>query len=113
MKARKVSKTTTNRYVFNRAHKLRLEQRGKIRCSYCKYHKGENYEGKWYGVDGGRKIPYDDMVECSGRNEVHTRYPNWKLVSKNRKQWMAKPIKRKIKYFGGYQWVITEIKFPA
>jgi len=67
--------TTTSRSEFNRAYKSYLEKIGKIRCSYCPYHGGENSTKKWYG----------------GFEEI--RYPNWKLVSKNRKQWMKKPTK--------------------
>ena len=72
---------TTNRSEFNRAYKRNLEHIGKIRCSYCSYHKNENKTSKWYGGIG-----YD---------ETNIRFPNWKLVSKNRKQWMKKPIKIK------------------
>ena len=69
-------KTTTNRKVFNRAYKRDLENKRKIHCSYCKYHRGENRTTKYYGGYVDRNIIY----------------PNWKLVSKNRKQWMKKPI---------------------
>jgi len=75
MKAKKISKTTTNRGEFNRAYKEYLERKGRIHCSRCRYHKGENYTGNCYG--GYRKMTY----------------PNWKLVSKNPKQWMDKPMK--------------------
>jgi hypothetical protein len=78
MKAKIISETTTNRYEFNRAYKHTLERSGKIRCSYCKYHDNENYEGKCYGG-----------YACDN----NIKYPNWKLVSKNPKQWMKKPIK--------------------
>jgi len=81
-------KSTTSRKLFNRAYKLHLEQRGKIHCSLCGYNRGENDERKWYGY-----YDYDDMNICRGKKGTHTRYPNWKLVSKNRKQWMKKPIR--------------------
>ncbi len=80
MKSKKIVETTTNRGEFNRVYKFHLEQKGRIRCSYCAYHCGENSSSKPYG---GRKK--DD--------EYDIRYPNWKLVSKNKKQWMKKPIK--------------------
>jgi hypothetical protein len=87
MKVKKISKTTTNRGVFNRAYKEYLERKSRIHCSRCGYHKGENYTGNYYGsYDVGRIT-----------------HPNWKLVSKNSKQWMEKPIKKKIRYYGGYQ----------
>lgn len=78
-KAKKVSKTTTNRGEFNRAYKANLEHCGKIHCSYCKYHRGENRK-KWYG----------------GFNHKSVNYPSWKLVSKNRKQWMKKPLIKRV-----------------
>ena len=80
-------KNTTSRSEFNRAYKIHLEQRGGIHCSYCKYHRGENDDRKWYGKS----------LRCN-----KFKYPNWKLVSKNQKQWMKKPIKiiteHRIKY---------------
>lgn len=78
MKAKIISETTTNRYEFNRAYKHTLERKGKIKCSYCKYHDNENSRDKYYG-------------SYAFRGGI--RYPNWKLVSKNSKQWMTKPIK--------------------
>lgn len=72
MKNKKELETTTNRTVYNRAYKINLERTGKIRCSMCKYHKGENYSTKWYGGFENEKL----------------RYPNWKLSSNKRKQWM-------------------------
>jgi hypothetical protein len=78
MKSKTISKTTTNRGEFNRAYKFYLEQCGKIRCSYCGYHHNENSRGRGY---------YGGYV---GDNIKH---PNWKLVSKQPKQWMKKPMK--------------------
>jgi hypothetical protein len=74
-----ISETTTNRSEFNRAYKDYLAHKSNgISCSYCKYHRNENGAGRgYYGSYGGHGI----------------KYPNWKLVSKNRKQWMKKPIK--------------------
>lgn len=76
MKVKKIIDQTSNRGEFNRAYKRYLESKGKIRCGYCKCHSNENNNNKWYGGIKGGDI----------------RYPNWKLVSKNRKQWMKKPI---------------------
>ena len=78
MKNNKLVKTTTNRGLFNRAHKIYLENRGKINCAYCPYHRKENNKSKYYG-----KYGYDLKIK----------FPNWKLVSKNSKQYMDKPIK--------------------
>ena len=80
MKNKIICETTTNRYEFNRTYKQYLEKKGKIKCCYCKYHENENSTDKYYGNYGWRS---DDGL----------RYPNWKLVSKNPKQWMTKPIK--------------------
>jgi hypothetical protein len=70
-------KTTTNRSVYNKLRKRYLEGRY-INCSYCKYHKGENITHNFYGGFVGGKI----------------KYPSWKLVTKNRKQWMDKKINK-------------------
>jgi len=96
--------TTTSRSEFNRAYKGYLEKKGKIHCTYCGYHKSENDDTKkWYGG-----YIYDDMETCCGkRKKINTRYPNWKLVSKQSKQWMKTSIKYKIKYYSGY----TRISF--
>lgn len=93
MKSKKIVKTTTSRSEFNRAYKFYLEQKGEIMCSYCGYHRGENSDKKWYGG-------YDDI------SMIH---PNWKLVSKQPKQWMKKPIKINIRWYGGYQYIYYDI----
>lgn len=105
MGAKQIVKTTTNRGEFNRAYKLHLEQNGKISCSYCRYHRSENSEKKWYGG-----YVYDDMEVCRGRRKgINTRFPNWKLVSKNKKQWMKKPLKKKLRYYFGYKGTCIDI----
>ena len=87
----KVINSTTNRGEFNRVYKLHLERQAKIHCSYCGYHRNENKTSKWYGG-----IIYDDMDKCNGKRKgTNTRFPNWKLVSKNSKQWQKKPMKIK------------------
>lgn len=78
MKLKKVVQESTNRTEFTRTYKMYLESKGKIYCSYCGYHRGENRTNKCYGGYAD-----DDGI----------RYPNWKIVSKKRKQWMKKPIK--------------------
>lgn len=78
MKAKIITETTTNRYEYNRAYKHYLERKGKIKCSFCRYHEYENKSDKYYGEYG-----YSTKMT----------YPNWKLVSKNSKQWMNKPIR--------------------
>lgn len=81
MKVKKIMDETTSRYEYNKVHKRYLECKGEIHCSICGYHIGENIDNKWYG-----KYHDDGKI-------IRKRYPNWKLVSKNRKQWMKKPIK--------------------
>ena len=78
MKKGKEYKETTNRSVYNKVRKQALEAHGDIRCTWCAYHKNENSSTYWYGGF--------DSID-------NVRIPNWKLVSKNSKQWMDKPIK--------------------
>jgi len=97
--------TTTNRGEFNRAYKQYLEKKGKIHCCYCSYHLNENKTDKWYGG-----YVYDDMETCCGKRKgTNTRYPNWKLISKNPKQWIKKPIRFKTRYYSGYQRKVIDI----
>ena len=79
MKAKRIIDETTNRGDFNRAYKSYLAQTGKIRCGYCKYNRSCNNPSHYGG--------YED-------DKNGLRYPSWKLVSKNRKQWMEKPLKK-------------------
>lgn len=84
MKAKKIMDATTNNSVYNKTRKVCLERSGLIRCAWCPYHGNENDTNKYYGiiVNWRSKLP-------------KTIYPNWKLVSKNRKQWMKKNLKIK------------------
>ena len=99
--AKSIMDTTSNRSVYNKARKDYLEQKDCIQCSICCYHRGENDTRKYYGTVrswyGGKKV----------------RYPNWKLATKNRKQWMNKPFSYKIieKYDYGNGYVYIDIKF--
>jgi len=75
MKKQEKYKTTSNRYVYNRLRKQRLAS-----CSFCKWHgnfyrMSENDDWETYWLNGKK--------------------PSWKLVSKNKKQWMKKPLKIK------------------
>src|ERR1035437_5111171 len=82
-----VSETTTNRGEFNRAYKGYLAHKSDgMSCSYCKYHRNENGAGRKY---------YYGHYRTNGH--LNMTYPNWKLVSKNPKQWMKKPIKIKVR----------------
>lgn len=78
MKAKLIIKSTENRGAYNKARKVYLERKGEIHCSLCPYHGNENRDCNYYGGyvnDGGVK------------------FPNWKLISKNKKQWMNKKLK--------------------
>jgi hypothetical protein len=88
MKSKKIMDETANRYEFNRVRKRFLEHKGEIRCTYCRYHRGDNQTNMFYGSYGR-----------------HIKYPNWKLVSKNKKQWMNKPIKIKTKTNQNGEWI--------
>jgi hypothetical protein len=92
MKAKKIMDETTNRYEYNRVRKRYLDQTGEISCSWCRYHLGDNLDHKLYGDYGGRR---NDSL----------RNPNWKLVSKNKKQWMDKPIRHIIKKNWSWEFV--------
>lgn len=97
-------KCTTNRYVYNRLYKLWLEDKGHIHCSLCGYNRGENDTRKLYGS------PVNVRQLINKGKPAKDRYPNWKLVSKNRKQWMKKAMKKKVElssYYGywySYKW---------
>ena len=95
MKAKKIMDETTNRYEYNRIRKRFLEG-DEISCSWCRYHLGDNLDHKLYGDYGGR------------RNKS-LRRPNWKLVSKNKKQWMDKKLVFKTRNNWGH--THTEIIF--
>lgn len=71
-------KTTTNSSVYNKIHK-----EVHANCSYCRWNCGCNSRDKFYSFEG--------------------RIPNWKLSTKNKKQWMKKTLKRD-KFHNGYSW---------
>lgn len=62
--------STSDSKIYKR---LRKEQT--CSCSYCDFHCNENFRGKHYSTY---------------RSLVHLKFPNWKLVSKNKKQYFAK-----------------------
>lgn len=75
MKKKKTLKTTDNRRVYNQTLRNYLYNFGV--CDYCKPHSGCNRREHYGGFE-------DDGLK----------YPSWKLVSKNPKQWMKKPMKK-------------------
>jgi len=66
---------TTNRSYHNKLRKEKLAKCGDIHCNFCGYNRGENSTMRYYTIN----------VDGTGRR------PSWKLVTKNRKQWMPKP----------------------
>ena len=75
MKKKKELKTTDSSSVYNHTHRNYLYNYGV--CDYCKPHRGCNRRNKYGGL-----------------THKHLKYPSWKLVSKNPKQWMDKPVKK-------------------
>jgi hypothetical protein len=75
MKKKKTLETTDNSTVYR--HTLRNYLYNYGVCDYCKPHRGCNRRNH-YGGFAHKKL----------------KYPSWKLVSKNRKQWMDKPTKK-------------------
>lgn len=81
MKRKKVLKSTSNRKVYNHVKKNYLYNYGL--CDRCRYHRGCN-----------KRVHYGGFINEKNEN---INYPSWKIVSKNRKQWMKKPLKKKVK----------------
>lgn len=81
--------TTTHSRVYNILHKEVHAQ-----CSHCTWHSrwfnkyNENDSWNYYCID-------DDPNERFNM----TKFPNWKLCSKNKKQWMKKPLKYRKKHY--------------
>ena len=80
MKKSNEFETTTNRSLHTKLYRRNLEHTAKMRCSFCGPNKGCNQRAKTKSYGG-----FDEDITI----------PNWKLVSKNPKQWMKKPIKSK------------------
>ena len=100
--------TTTNRSVYNRSRKRYLDNVGEIRCSFCPYHRVENSTNKPYG--GYKRLSFGKRSKGKGLWRDKTEfeqitYPNWKLVSKNRKQWMKKQLKVKNYRNGSWEFI--------
>lgn len=83
-------KTTTNNFVFNR---VRIPYDSN--CGYCGVSSGCNKrrKHKFYEVGRRYKKKFNEELGYRVRTdeyELKGRYPNWKMVSKNKKQWMEK-----------------------
>jgi hypothetical protein len=79
-------RTTTNRYVYNRLIKQFIANKEGL-CTYCKYHRNENQTSKSYDGHLNDDFTFNKNLKLT--------IPNWKLVSKNKKQWMGKKIRIK------------------
>jgi len=94
---------TTNSAVYKKLYKQKNAD-----CSYCKWHGpgSENDSWEYYyfyrsSFKIKRKIYKSFLNPESRRSSIHYtqihegdgKYPSWKLVSKNKKQWMNKPLK--------------------
>lgn len=112
--------TTTNRFIFNRLHKISLEKNAEISCTWCKYHRSENCRTKRYYYQESRKYnttrkplngDYTQSFSCMDyadtwiwdKEYLYTiatkRVPNWKLISKFSKQWMKAKLKHIPNYY--------------
>jgi len=97
---------TNNSSIYNKTRKRYLETgKGLIRCSYCRYHKGDNSR-EWYGgfIESGETF-----------KTAKLRFPSWKLASNNRKQWMGKnhckiTIEQSRHYMKNTDWMFVTIE---
>ncbi|KAA2238676.1 hypothetical protein F0L74_20880 [Chitinophaga agrisoli] len=86
-------RTTTNSRVYKCTYGL--IHKG---CPFCAWH--PDFYHNWCENDDGWKTYAFEEEAATGRRLVQSgalnsrhRFPSWKLVSKNRKQWMKKPLK--------------------
>lgn len=84
MKPHKRLKETMDRRTYNLTSKLLFAG-----CSYCRWH-----STFWKESHNGSFVALRYEEDGTGKPEkLKYRYhPNWKLVSKNQKQWMKKPF---------------------
>ena len=100
-------KVTSDRSEYNKVRKIFLERTGEIKCSRCPYHRCENETNKFYG--GYKKLAFGKKSKGKGmwKDKVEYdefRYPNWKLLTKNKRQWMKKQFKTTTYKHGGGNW---------
>ncbi len=76
MRLRNEYNTTINSSVYNKLHKIY-----NARCSYCKWHGPSTENWQW-----------ESYYKNKYKGKEKAKYPNWKLVSKNKKQWMEKTL---------------------
>lgn len=76
-----ILKTTTHRGTYNRANKNLHAA-----CPRCKWHRG-------CAEQGPKKMCYHGFIDGTLDRSNFISIYNWKLVSKNKKQWMKKRLK--------------------
>lgn len=80
---------TTNNYVYNR---VRIPYESP--CGWCGLGSrcSNGYKHHWYRVAPEQPWTYERGGTCEFKiRKRKAKYPSWKMVSKNRKQWMNKP----------------------
>ena len=94
--------TTSNPSVYKKARRQIV-----LGCAHCRAHRGCNNH-VWYGLVKSAKIEEEFNLK-------KIKHPSWKIISKNKKQWMNKPSSFRIieKYSekGNYKFYSKEIKF--
>lgn len=98
MKPMQEYNTTTNSSVYRKLYKEKNAS-----CSYCKWHGPSSENGRW-----------DCYFKNAWKGKKKAKYPNWKLVSKNKKQWMKKTLifeESNNQYSQWDYWI--EIKWPS
>jgi len=79
-------KETTNSSVFKKLHKI-----NNASCSCCSWHGPNSENDRWTSY-----FFFQEDVKgrwFKNKKKGEGRYPNWKLVSKNKKQWMKKKLR--------------------
>jgi hypothetical protein len=84
MKEVKLLQETTCRKEYNI-----LRKRLNTSCSFCQWH-----PTNWHDTENDRWYNFQ-FEERLGEPEQLSYHPNWKLVSKNRKQWMKKKFQKR------------------
>jgi len=89
-----IYRTTNNRSTYNK-----IKKNQECSCPICRWHEGCNNRNEHYGGYEGKPL----------------RYPNWKLISKNKKQWMKKTNLKKdltiIRFTDGRELVYITFEF--
>ncbi|QHS60914.1 hypothetical protein [Chitinophaga agri] len=85
-----ILKTTTHRGTYNRANINLYAQ-----CNWCGWH--GNFWSNCPEQGAKRMYYFGSMEETPDRSKFRNIY-NWKLVSKNKKQWMKKKLLKRYRF---------------